>query len=396
LQYEHRASYYNDWINAYELSALFDVKIINLMELEPDNLTSLIEDFDLIILLHSVTGDSLFYLEPIKNILANRKRALLLSFVGNEFNSPYVGIADKIKILKSSRVDIIATQLLEEAGKYIYQKSGAEVVSIPHALNPKLFIPTKTYNERKIDIGMRSYRYPPYLGDKERNDIIDYFVDNGKELKLKTDIDTTKRFTPTDWAKFLGGCKAVLSTETGSWFLQPDDDLVNRVHEYAQKQRSGIVIDEKNPLRRLARYLPASLKSPIMSILKKGPIKYGVFEDEKLDFDEVYERFFKTAKRCPAYSKAISSRNFDAIGTKTVQIMFKGRYNDILEADKHYIALEKDFSNIDEVIEKLSDETIWNSLVNEAYNMVMQNHTYEHRAKQTYEIVVAFINNKNE
>ncbi len=389
LQYEHRASYYDDWAHAYQSSELFDCQIFNLMKEGPDELAALMGEFDLFILLHSATGDTLDYLAPLANILADRRHGIVLSFIGNEFNSPYVPLMAKVDLLKSCRVDIIATQLLEEAGAHIYQSSNAKIVSIPHALNPDLFQSGKVYEQRSIDIGMRSYRYPPYLGDNDRNAIIDYFAEHGEGLGLGCDISTTKRFTPEKWAKFLGDCKAVLSTETGSWYLQPDDDLVKQVHEYAQQQRSGIVIGEDSPLRSLVRHLPAAVKSPLMSLLKKGPIKYGVFEDEKLDFDAVYERFFKTAPRCPAYSKAISSRNFDAIGTRTCQIMFPGRFNDILVADKHYIPLEPDFSNINEVVEKLRDKNLWQAIVEEAHDMVMENHTYKHRVSQTFELVEA-------
>ncbi|MCF6199796.1 MAG: glycosyltransferase [Hyphomicrobiaceae bacterium] len=394
LQYEHRASYYDDWAHAYQSCDLFDCQIFNLMKEGPDELAALMGEFDLFILLHSATGDTLGYLQPLANILADRRRGVVLSFIGNEFNSPYLPLMAKVDLLKACRVDIIATQLLEEAGSYIYQGSNAKIVSIPHALNPDLFRSGKAYEQRSIDIGMRSYRYPPYLGDNDRNAIIDYFVEQGEELGLTCDISTTKRFTPEKWAGFLGNCRAVLSTETGSWYLQPDDDLVSQVHDYAQKQRSGIVIGEDSPLRSLVRHLPAAVKSPLMTLLKKGPIKYGVFEDEKLDFDEVYERFFKTAPRCPAYSKAISSRNFDAIGTRTCQIMFPGRFNDILIADKHYIPLEPDFSNIVEVVEKLHDKNLWQAIVEEAHGMVMESHTYEQRARQTAKVVEAVVSSR--
>ena len=387
LQYEHRASYYDDWASAYVNSELFDCEILNLMKASPNDLENIIENFDLVILLHAAISDSLDFLKPVQKILANRKKPKLLSFVGNEFNSPYVPLSGKIKLLKDCRVDVIATQLLEEAGQYIYQEAGAEIVSIPHALNPQRYVSNLDYKKRKIDVGMRSYRYPPYLGDNERNSIIDYFESHSKQLGLVFDIDTIKRFTAVEWARFLGGCKSVLATETGSWYLSPNDDLVNQVFAYAQEQRSGIVISEDSMLRRLVRYLPAFVKSPLIAMMKKGPIKYGVFEDEKLDFDEVYQRFFINAPKCPVYSKAISSRNFDAIGTHTCQIAFEGRYSDILVAGEHYISLNKDFSNIEEVIEKLRDEKIWQEIVDNAYALVIDKHTYAHRAKQTFEIV---------
>ena len=63
---------------------------------------------------------------------------------------------------------------------------------------------------------------------------------------------------------------------------------------------------------------------------------------------QLHERFFRDTKRPPNYCKAISSRHFDAIAAKTCQIMQRGRFNYILDADKHYIAIEADFSNVED------------------------------------------------
>jgi len=176
LQYGHRGSYYDDWAGAYSGSELFDCQTSNLMKITPEDLSAILEEFDLVVLLHSATADTLEYLVPLQSVLADRSRAKLLAFVGNEFNSPYIPLESKVNALNACRVDVIATQLLEEAGRYAYKNIGAKIVSLPHALNPAAFPPGKTYGQRRIDIGMRSYRYPPYLGDNDRNRIIDYFV----------------------------------------------------------------------------------------------------------------------------------------------------------------------------------------------------------------------------
>ncbi len=389
LRYQHRASYYDDWADAFSKSPLFDADIANLMKMSPSRLEATRENYDLIILLHSTISDTLDYLSPLREVLAQRKRPKLLSFVGNEFNSPYVPLSAKTQLLAHCRTDIIATQLLPEAGLHVYAGSAERVISVPHALNPDLFNADTPYEHRPIDVGMRSYRYPPYLGDDDRNRIMDFFSREAKHYGLNVDIDTNHRFSPRDWADFLSRCRTVLATETGSWYLSPSDDLVKEIHAYAQKNRTGLVIPEKSFLRKLARFLPASLKSPLMNVLKKGPVKYGVFEDEKLDYGEIYERFFKNTPRAPVYTKAISSRNFDAIGTRTCQIAFPGRYSDILEPNRHYIPLQPDFSNIDEVVEKLRDEKIWRRIVDEAYDLAMTSHTYRHRAQQVHDAVSA-------
>jgi spore maturation protein CgeB len=117
-------------------------------------------------------------------------------------------------------------------------------------------------------------------------------------------------------------------------------------------------------------------------------VKYAGFEDSHLDFDELNEMFFQSAQRCPAYSKAISSRHFDAIGTKTCQIMLEGRYNDILVANEHYLEVALDHSNLDEVIERFKDPVERHRITETAYEFVMQGHTYAHRMAALHEAVV--------
>ena len=84
----------------------------------------------------------------------------------------------------------------------------------------------------------------------------------------------------------------------------------------------------------------------------------------------------------------ISSRHFDAIGTKTCQIMFRGRFNDILKADQHYVALNQDFSNLEDALARFLDPTHRRTMVEEAYSHVMDAHTYDHRMRLLYDILL--------
>jgi hypothetical protein len=79
--------------------------------------------------------------------------------------------------------------------------------------------------------------------------------------------------------------------------------------------------------------------------------------------------------------KAVSSRHFEALGTKTVQIMFPGRFNDILRPGEHYLALERDLRNLDEVCAAVRDPTLLTRLTDSAYEYALSGHTYEHRVR---------------
>jgi hypothetical protein len=96
--------------------------------------------------------------------------------------------------------------------------------------------------------------------------------------------------------------------------------------------------------------VPWWMRSVLRNVMREGPIRHEALINEQLDSKDIFERFFADRPRPQFYSKCISSRHFDAARTKTCQIMFRGRFNDIFRANEHYLALEPDFSNIDELL----------------------------------------------
>jgi hypothetical protein len=121
------------------------------------------------------------------------------------------------------------------------------------------------------------------------------------------------------------------------------------------------------------------VKSALWRILKTDLVRFEVLEDAEVPFAQLEGRFFHPGKRPTVYGKAISSRHFDAIGTKTCQLMLKGRFNDILVPDVHYLAIEPDFHNLDNVIERFRDPGVSTRIAEAAYDLVQSAHTYAHR-----------------
>jgi hypothetical protein len=381
LAYPHRASYYDDWRDAFVDNPDFDSTVLNILSLRPSDLARNIDTYDAIILLHSCNNDALDYITPLADVLARRRRAKLLSFVGNEYDSPYLSMSERIRMIKAARTDIVATQLLEEAGHYLYAETTARVISVPHALNPRVFRPGLPHAERRLDIGVKGYRYPPYLGDDDRNRLLRMFSERATRYGLSVDISEDRRLKRDDWAEFLADCRGTISTETGSWYLGASDALIREIYEYLVTKRSGIVIKNDSVFRRAARRLPTPVKAILWAALKRGPVKFEVLADFETPFEELNQKFFKFAARPPIYGKAISSRHFDAIGTKTCQVMLRGRFNDILSADLHYIAIDSDFGNLDEAVRRFMEPCERQRITENAYEFAMSAHTYAHRAE---------------
>jgi spore maturation protein CgeB len=378
LEYPSRASYYDDWRDAFLHSRLFDATIRNIFHRgERRDLPGEIGAYDVVVLLHSCTADTLYYASELTPILQTR-RGLLVSFVGNEVNLPWAPLGAKLAWLQAIAPDVIATQLPLEAGEWLYGSLAAQVVALPHALNPHVFHPTLRQAERPIDIGARSYRYLAYLGDDDRNRLYDFFAAQRFDPPLALDLSTEARYDRAGWAAFLNRCKATISSEAGSWYLERDDATVLAIRDYAARE-SGWVLRADSPLQHLARHLPYGVKAILRRFLRNTMLRHEALDAERLDFAEVNRRFFADRPRASVYSKCISSRHFDAIGCKTLQIMFPGRFNDILEAGEHYAALAPDFANLGEVLLLLKDASARQAIVDRAYEHVMSAHTYAHR-----------------
>jgi glycosyl transferase family 1 len=382
LEYPTRSSYYDDWRDAFAQSRLFDVTFRNILQKSARRqIAREIGDYELVVLLHSCTADTLEYAADLAPALQER-RGRLVSFVGNELNLPWAPIGDKIAWLRAIEPDIIATQMLAEAGEWLYADTGHRVISLPHALNAKVFRPDLPQASRRLDVGARSWRYLAYLGDNDRNRIYDYFENTPFAPPLALDFSTEQRFDRAGWAVFLNRCKATISTEASSWYLERDDATVLAIRDYVAAASGGLVLRAGSLLSRLARRLPYRAKTVLRRWLRGGLVSYEALTAEDLDFDDIHRRFFAGRARAPVYAKCISSRHFDAIGCKTLQVMLPGRYNDLLRAGEHYSVLQEDFSNIAEVLDTLRNLPARQRIVDAAYEHVMSAHTYDHRLAQ--------------
>lgn len=332
-------SYYHDWSDAFERSGF---TILNLNKNFVRGISRLIKRHEII-----VVGYSMYYrlgrkrrLPLVALLLANPAKKIC--FMENEYRF----ILDKVAFANSCGASFITTQLPLDSARKIYGDiTTAKILSLPHALNPNVFKPEVSHCSRTVDVGTRSAEFPWYLGDNDRNRTLQFIqiLKDRYSLNLDVSSDINKRFTREEWAAFLNNAKCTIATEAGSSFLEKDDHSRDLVIEF----------------------------------LKNNP---------KSDFEAVYKQFFKEYKN-PVSGKCISPRIFDAIGTKTCQILLEGRYNDILRAGEHYVELKKDFTNLDEVVEIIQDDLKRKLIVDTAYDFVMENHTHEHRVKELLERV---------
>lgn len=155
---------------------------------------------------------------------------------------------------------------------------------------------------------------------------------------LRHDISMREedRIYGTDWYAFTGRCRAVLGTESGSNVWDFDGTIEKQYQDLSAKLGRPATYEEFMPL---------------------------VEEIEKLS--NIGE---------------ISPRHFEAAVLRTPMVLFTGRYSDILEPWTHYIPLEKDFSNVDEVFTALDDIPLLEKVVERAYEDLVLSGQYTYRA----------------
>jgi hypothetical protein len=389
VRYGVRASYYEDWLDAFEGSPLFQVTAFNLFgRAERRAAMRALGDAELVVALHACSADTLRFIAPLREALKAR-RGRFLMLVGNEYNLPWVRLGEKRDFLREVGADWVGTQLPLEAGRWLYEDTGASVLALPHAANESVFRCATPDAARRVDIGGRSFRYPVFIGDDERNRVYDRFAQLGPASGLSIDIANTARLDRPKWAAFLNDCRATIGTEAGTWYLERDDRTALAIRDFLRARSGTPTIRADGWLHAATRHFPYGVKARLKRLLALTAVRHEALDVDDGDFAEIHARFFTDRPRCPAYSKCISSRHFEAAATGTCQILVRGRYNGILEADRHYIALAPDLANADEAILRFGDPAERRRVADAAHALVHDAHTYRHRLAALHAAVSA-------
>lgn len=378
IHYPGMLSYFSDWLDAFVADPSIDVVAVNLATpWGRRRLARTVGDVDLVVLLHSVVGDSLSEIRRHGTPLLDRQ-APLVAFVSNEVSLPTQPFAEKLDVLRSLDAQFVASQLLLDTSRKLYADLDAGVLPMPHALNPDAFRADVPQDARPVDVGFRGARYLPHVGDDQRNQIIDYFATYRFEPPLVTDVRTNISYGRRRWARFLNRCKATIGAEAGAVEISADDAILERTESTLGVSSGDLRLRAR--LRPVHRYFPRSAKNVLRSTAERLA---GRTKPQAMPTGSPVSAM--TADGLSG--KCLSSRHFDAIGTETCQILFPGRYNDLLEADRHYLALEPDFSNIADVLARFADRTERTRLVQETRAWAVDGHTYAHRVRALLDMV---------
>ena len=340
-QLEKSTAYYNDWVDAFSNNNDIDIDIYicNRMSIL-DNFRLINKKYKFVVMLPSTSSNGFRLPRLLKYGLLKFSPSKIVLFMGNEYKQTL----ERINFVRSHKVEYIVSQLPQDTAEWLYNDTNSTVISLPPGLNEKTFKVKKSFNERSIDVGTRFHEAPFFLGSKDRLKTLDFAKIIENDFNTDVEMIVGYELLGDAWVDFLNNCKYTIASEAGSSYLERDDKTRKLVRKYL----------DINP---------------------------------DATFEDIFNKFHKNYSRKRVSGQCISPRHFEAIGTKTCQILIEGRYNDILTPNVHYIELKKDFSNIEEVIEKLRNEKLRNEIVENAYNYVMQNHTYKHRVEKLLKLI---------
>jgi hypothetical protein len=197
----------------------------------------------------------------------------------------------------------------------------------------------KPHRSRPIDIGYRARKNPYWTGwlgvIKWR--LTEVFLSTPVKHGLKLDLSNSPKdvLYGADWYKFLADCRVVLGCESGSSILDADGSIAKKVDAYTQKH-PGAGYDEVE-----------------MNCFPGRDSSLGLF--------------------------TISPRHFEACLTRTCQALVEGEYNGILKPGVHYIEVKRDWSNLQEVLNKIKDVDYCESIADHAYRDIVESGRYTYQ-----------------
>ena len=192
---------------------------------------------------------------------------------------------------------------------------------------------------REVDVGYRGRSIPFWLGrlGHEKIEIGRGFLPHAQRAGLRTDIAWSEnaRIYGDRWYEWMASCRTMLASESGSSIVDYDGTAERSVRGY------------------LAVHPTAS-------------------------FEEIEEHVLKPFADSPAIN-TVSPRIFETAAMRTGMVMFAGSYSGVVRPWDHYMPLEKDFSNVRDVIERIQDVPFLEEMTARAYDELIGSGRYSYR-----------------
>jgi hypothetical protein len=204
--------------------------------------------------------------------------------------------------------------------------------------------------DRPVDVVFRAAHLPYWFGRQGqlKHRIADIVRAAAGRHGLRCDISTRPEdaITSAAWFDFLTGARTIVGIESGSSAL----DARGQIQAFIRCQ---LARDPDLTFEEVSRLLPPG------------------WDDH---------RFF-----------ALGPRHFEAVYTKTVQLLVEGDYDGVLHPGRHYLPIRPDYANLDDVLEQVRDARLLQAIADRAYDEIYlsNRHTYAELSNRIDEIILS-------
>ena len=249
--------------------------------------------------------------------------------------------------LAEKKFDILVSCVPEAEIEKAYEPEVVREIDVLHVLtgyvsDHQRALKPRAYGERTVDIAYRGSLQPlefGRLGYEKRQ--IGYEVAAAVAGRpITTDISSLfeDRIGGDAWFNFLGNGRIILGAESGSNLFDFDGSVTKWCRAYERR--------------------------------------YGAHSPGDADFYlKAHDEFLHSYEGNVNYAQ-VSPRHFEAAATRSVQLLYEGEYSDIFIPDRHFLALKRDLSNLDECLEILRDEKRANELTDAAFEEIIMDDAF--------------------
>lgn len=297
-----------------------------------------LDHFDVVVIHYSLVVIWDDYFSPWFRDRVARYDGLKVQFLQDEYRW-----VDRITaVMRSLGIDVLYSVVPPDGVAAVYEDRLPETETlftltgyVPDSLVGR---ETPLLRDRPIDVGYRGRSLPYWLGrlGYEKIEIGRGFLARSDALGLRTDIAWSEnaRIYGSRWFSWMASCRTMLASESGSSIVDWDGAAEQAVRAY------------------LAEHPTAS-------------------------YEEVESRVLAPFADSPGIN-TVSPRVFETAAMRTAMIMFPGEYSGVVRPWEHYIPLAKDFSNIEEVADRVRDAAFLEELTTRAYDELIRSGRYSY------------------
>lgn len=328
----------HDHIGAFSRYSRHRVSVFNPRNLGRSRFLDL-DEFDVVVIHYSLVVIWDDYFSPWFREQVARYSGLKVQFLQDE----YRWVDDVTETMRSLGIDVLYSVVQPETVAAVYgdRLPDTEILFtltgfVPEGVAGRRVPP---FAARPIDVGYRGRSVPYWLGrlGNEKIEIGRGFLRTAASRGLRMDVAWSEnaRIYGDRWFEWMASCKTMLTSESGSSIVDYDRSAERAVRDYLSAKPT-------------ASY--EEVDAEVLARFAEGPV-----------------------------INTISPRVFETAAMRTGLIMFPGEYSGIVAPWEHYLPLEKDFSNVDEVVERIRDPGFFERLTGTAYEDLIASGRYSYR-----------------